>query len=127
MRERANWLIRDDAGVVENSLKLGCGCAALMRCQICFTTQINGVESEAEALTGRTEFVRSNRNKRFDCLRGAAPLQSNGCVDCGQIIKLQNGVFREALGQVGGQPRSLSRITRQTQRDGRYSFDISAG
>ena len=48
-------------------------------------------------------------------------------MDCGQIIKLHNRVFREAFGQVGGQPRGLCGIARQTQCEGRYSFNISAG
>jgi len=123
MRECANKLILNDARMVENFLKLSCGCAALVRCQISFTTQIDGVQG----LACLTEFVRSNRGQRFDCLAGAASLQSSNRADCGQIVKLDNGVFREALGQVGGQSRSLRGITRQAQRDGRYSFYISAG
>ena len=47
-------------------------------------------------------------------------------MDRGQIVELHDRVFREALGQVGGQPRGLSGIARQPQRNGRYRFNISA-
>jgi len=56
--------------MVENFLKLGCGCASLVRCQIGFAAQVNGVQR----LASTTEFVGRNRGKRFDCLAGAAPL-----------------------------------------------------
>src|ERR1700719_608797 len=109
--------------MVENFLKLSCGCAPLVRCQVGLAAQVNGVQR----LASTTEFVGSNRGKRFDCLAGAARLQGSSCVDGGQIIGLHNRVFRKAFGQVSGQRRSLSGITRQTQCDGRYSFNISAG
>ena len=41
MCERADWLIQDYARVIENFLKLGCGCAALARCQKSFATPQN--------------------------------------------------------------------------------------
>ena len=65
MREGADWLILYDARMVEYFLKLGCGSAAFKRCQINFTTQINRIESDADALTGRTEVMPSSRDKRF--------------------------------------------------------------
>jgi hypothetical protein len=72
VRQRTDWAVPDDAGAVENFLELGCGCAGLMRRHLSFAPQVNGVKNESQALSRRTEFVRSSRGKRFDCLGGAA-------------------------------------------------------
>ena len=109
-------------GVVENLLELGGGSAALVRRQISLATQIDGVRD-----CPPPEFVGRSRDERFECLAGAAALESSGRADRGQEIELHNRVFRVALGQVGGQPRGLSGVTRQTQRDRGFAFNILAG
>jgi hypothetical protein len=40
MGKCADWLVPDDARVFENFLKLGYGCAPLVRCQIIFAAQV---------------------------------------------------------------------------------------
>ena len=80
--------------MVENLLELGGGSAALVRRQISLATQIDGVEIEP----GPPEFIRRSRDERFECLVGAAALESSGRVDHGQVFELQDRVFGEALG-----------------------------
>ena len=98
VRQCADRLVPDDAGMVENFLELGCGCAALVRCQISLAAQINGVESETPGLSGRPEFIGRSRGERFECLGGAAALESNGGTDHRQVVELHDRVFGEAFG-----------------------------
>src|ERR1017187_8353285 len=100
MRQCADWLVHDDAGMVENFLELGCGSAALVRCHIRFATQVNGVESETQVLSSSTEFIRGSRGERVDCLGGAAGLKSSRRVDHRQGPELYDRVFRETFGQI---------------------------
>jgi hypothetical protein len=77
VRQCADWLVQDDAWMVENFLELGCGCAALVRSHIRFATQVNGVESEAQVLSSSTKFIGGSRGKRVNCLGGAACLKAS--------------------------------------------------
>src|SRR5712692_10416889 len=122
VRQCADEIVLHHAGVVENLLELGGGSAALVRRQISLATQINGVEARREP-----EFIGRSRGERFECLSGAAALESSGRVDHGQEAKLHHRVFGEALGYVGGQPRGLRGVTRQTQRNRGPPFNTYAG
>ena len=104
-------------------LKFRCSCAALVCSQISFAFQINGVQRYP---TGRPEFIGRSRGERFECLGGAAALESNDSTDHRQVFKLHDRVFGEPLGQICGQPGGLRGVTRQAQRDGRSSLNISA-
>src|ERR1039458_9155171 len=113
-------------GVIKNFLELGCGCAALVRRHISFATQVNGIESESHGLFRSPKLVRNSRGERRDCLGGVAALEGGGRMDHGQVVELHDSVFREALSQIARHPQGLSEIAGQSQRDGRYGFNVSA-
>ena len=65
--QRADGLVPDDAGVVENLLKFG-GCRSALTCrQVSFSTQVDGVEGKTHGL-GKISQLIGRRRQRIDGL-----------------------------------------------------------
>ena len=96
VRQCADGLIPDDAGVIENLLKLIDGCGALLRCQIRQAAQVNRVKYESQGLKVPPEFIRCNREALCGLGAIAAPKQGGG-MNCWQVVGLHNRVFRKAF------------------------------
>jgi hypothetical protein len=125
--QRADGLVLDDTGVVENLLEFG-GCRrTLLRCQVRLGTQVNRVEGGvgiASQLVGRSG---SQRIDGFVSLfGGVAAAEDAPCAYHGQVLGLHHRVLRESLREILGEEHGLGGIPGPPQRRGRNRLHISA-
>src|SRR5271168_2785068 len=100
--QRADRIVLNRTGVVDDLLELRSGGAPFSQLQISFASNIGGISG-----VDRAELVGRSGYEGFDSLGSVAALQSSGPMDHRQVLRLDDRVFGEALGQILGQPRSL--------------------
>ena len=100
--QRRQRAIHYNARVIQILLKLFCGLLALMQRQVGLATDIHGIERAAdlELRKGRAEFVVRCCLEELDGSRRISAINLNGSIDSGQPIVINDGVEREACGQV---------------------------
>src|SRR5580698_3404746 len=102
MRQRADRLISDDAHVIENFLELTGRRRALLRREVRFAAQINGIESKGEGRIRLSEFIGRRRRKRVDGLFAVTAVKCDRSANHWDKIELYDGVFAKTFPQIGG-------------------------
>src|SRR5580698_8103685 len=119
MRQRADGIVLNGAGIVHDLLELNGGSAPLSQLQVSVTPNVSRPKS-------LPEFVWRSRHEGLDGLGSVATFESCRSTDHRQIFRLHDRIFGEALGQIIGQPRSLGRVTCQSKGDSGIAFNIPA-
>src|SRR6266404_4725352 len=97
MRQRANWLIPNDARVVENLLEFACSGGAVFCSQIGLATEIGGIERKGEVLVRVSQFVRRSGGQSLDGGLGVSAVEGESRPSHRQISSLNSSVLREPL------------------------------
>src|ERR1700722_3097862 len=127
MRQRADRFVSYNTCVIHNFLKLTSGLSTLLRRQVRFASQINRIESEGESRIRLSHFIRRSRRERVDGLFAVTAVNRDCSPDHWEKVELYDGVFAETFAQIGGQSPGLYGIARQSKRNGRVPFRLSAG
>src|SRR5580704_15384183 len=111
--------------MIQNFLKFSGSRHTLLRRQIRFAPQINGIESKRKRGIRLSEFIRRRYNKGVDGLFAVAAVKRDCRPDHRDKIELYDGVFAETFDQVAGQSRGLRGITSQSQCNRGVTFRLS--
>jgi hypothetical protein len=103
--------------MVEKLLELGCDLAAVVRGQIRFTAQIDGIQTGRESRgTRRDEFVGSGSLKNLNGLRGIVAVERELSPNRGKVVELHDSIIWPALGQIIGPGMYSGRVACKGQR-----------
>src|ERR1700687_3440925 len=100
--KRADRLVSDHAGVIENFLKLDLRGGALLRGQIRFAAQVNGIQTKSESTVRVSQFIRGRGRERVDSPCSIAVPKGYGGMNHGQVIEPHNCIFGEAFAEIAG-------------------------
>ena len=102
MREGADGFVDDDAGPIQNFLKLGGRRVSLMGCEKSFASNVNRVQVCSQCIAaGNAEFVRRSDGENFHGFCGVAgDTESELSAKRRRIIEANDGVFGETFFQI---------------------------